>query len=940
MAVMTTQQPEGVAVEQKIQPVPSSDKMALDLEINGQTPRAETIVDSTSSDLALNKSAEATSPSTDAVNLTSKAVAVNGTANDDAFAANQTIPTPPIDNNPEVAQIDKEASNLPQVPDTNTNTTATEAAPLSTSLEIQQPDPSALLASTDLAVEAAVDDTAAVSTVPPVVETQESDLRNTISSPIPSDSAPLDAAQNLTLGPDSSQDLFQDTNDSSGQPVVAAAGTEAGESTLENPLNEISQDSQVDQTGPQNTEDLNMILDAPIAAKPSADVDMSATTNDSTQPESADTAMVDVLPPSQSSNKRDAVEDEEQPPAKRTKTEETDGPDAGSSFASRLQNGTSPAPATNGQPAKVGEPVTNHMIKECVKILKNAARTAAGKNFKAPVATLWPGLAEAYNAKIANPTDLATMETNLKTQKYSTLQDFKADVNLLYTNACEFNGDTHLVANSARELRDSIFEKLRRIPPEPAPVVKKEKKQPKKPTPVAEAAPRPPPPRRLSKGSGQPAQAQTFALDPATNTPLIRRDSTKNDSGRFPKREIHPPKNKDLPYSAKPKSRKFATELRFCEEVLTELKKAKHSHLNHIFMEAVDPVALNIPTYFDIIKEPRDLGMVTENLRTGHYANAKEFEKDMRLITSNCCRFNPSDNPVHQMGKDFEALFNSLWAKKNQWISEHSPAAHSPSPTVESDDEESDDEEPEGQAPMAGSAAAARLIEEQGKLIALMTGNKKKDQASIDIQQQVVEMLQKRVNAEAETEKKPKKAKAPKPKKAAPAPKKEKPTSKKPTKKPQKYMGTIEKEIISDGLGLLPEDISQTVLDMIKDDQGGIDVGEDGTLELDIDVISMPVLWQIHAMIMEHAPEVEATVRARFAEREGPRTLAKPAPKKKNKPMSKHEQERNIQHLRKELQSFNQPSNRPGSEDTVLMQTVEKPEEESSGDESSDSEEE
>jgi bromodomain-containing factor 1 len=35
MAVMTTQHPEGVAFEQKIMPVPSSDTMALDLEING-----------------------------------------------------------------------------------------------------------------------------------------------------------------------------------------------------------------------------------------------------------------------------------------------------------------------------------------------------------------------------------------------------------------------------------------------------------------------------------------------------------------------------------------------------------------------------------------------------------------------------------------------------------------------------------------------------------------------------------------------------------------------------------------------------------------------------------------------------------------------------------------------------------------------------------------
>ncbi len=35
MAVMTSQHTDGVALEQKIQPVPSSDKMALDLDING-----------------------------------------------------------------------------------------------------------------------------------------------------------------------------------------------------------------------------------------------------------------------------------------------------------------------------------------------------------------------------------------------------------------------------------------------------------------------------------------------------------------------------------------------------------------------------------------------------------------------------------------------------------------------------------------------------------------------------------------------------------------------------------------------------------------------------------------------------------------------------------------------------------------------------------------
>lgn len=767
------------------------------------------------------------------------AVAVNGAANDNAFAANQAIPTPPIDSiKLDLAQVDRDSSQpspsapfSSQLPDTNTTTTVTdEAAKLSTSPETHQPEPSTLLASADSAVEAAVEDIAAVSTVPPVVNSQESDLRHT--SPIPSDSLPLDAAQNLTL--DSSQDLFHDSTEA---PVLAAAAEpETGELSFDNLLNDDPRDMQIDQPEPQDTEDLNMILDTPIAAEPSADANLSATANDITQPAPADTPMIDALLPSQSSNKRDAVEDEDQPPAKRTKTEEADSSDAGRSFVSPIQNGASPAPASNGQPTEVTEPMTLYLIKEYVKILKNASRTTSGKNFKSPVVALWPALADSYNAKITNPTDLSTMEANLKNQKYPTIQSFKADVHLLYSNACDFNGVAHPIAKSARELRDSIFEKIRRIGPEPAPAVKKEKK-PKKSTPVAEAAPRIPPPRRMSKGSGQSSgqgvatQAQTFALDPSTNTPLIRRDSTKNDSGRFPKREIHPPKNKDLPYSAaKPKSRKFATELRFCEETLTELKKARNGHVNSIFLEPVDPVALNIPTYFDVIRHPMDLSTVTKKLHAGSYANAKDFEKDVRLIAANCCKFNPVDNPAHHMGKQFEALFDSLWANKNQWISEHSPAIHSPSPTVESEEEESDDDdEQDDQSSMVGSVAAARLIEEQGKLIAMMgAGKKGKNQEQmVSIQQQMVEMLQKTVEnekAQAAT-KKPKKAKAPKPKKTAPPPKKEKPTSKKPAKKQsQKYMGTIEKEIISDGLGLLPEDISSAVLDLIRDDQGGIDV--------------------------------------------------------------------------------------------------------------------
>lgn len=120
-------------------------------------------------------------------------------------------------------------------------------------------------------------------------------------------------------------------------------------------------------------------------------------------------------------------------------------------------------------------------------------------------------------------------------------------------------------------------------------------------------------------------------------------------------------------------------------------------------------------------------------------------------------------------------------------------------------------------------------------------------------------------------------------------------------------------------------------------------------MELDIDSISDNVLWQIHAMIMKHVPELEGQIRESMSSelRQTPRT-AKPAPKKKNKPMSKHEQERKIEALTNLDSEFARATF--GSQEPVMTgisdntspfrdsNVVHEPE--SSGDEDSDSEEE
>lgn len=727
---------------------------------------------------------------------------VNGSNNVDAFSSNQAIAEPishAVESQP------TEASSISAQDLSSSNTTTDEPLPASTSTDLAQPDLSTQPASADSAIDAAIEDISAATTVPLVIEAQESDLRHTSPPSIVEQSAQpadldldLDSTQLPTPKPEKEADV------SGVSAEVADLTFSQNESAPEHPLDPAtnsplpSKDEQEPTTQPEQ-------VTPPQITQEVKDIERDDTPQ----------------PPTSAKIAREREDDDEiEPSAKRTKTETEP---TTSDMTAPTQNG-----AMEGVEFQSAEtPITAHELKELLKIVKAAARSTSGKNFRAPVAELWPGFAEPYAEKIAKEVDLKTMEKTLNKGGYSSMDVFKGDVQLIYDNAVTFNGPDHTISKAALEVRDVILHKINNIPPEPVPAPKRDKKA-KKSTPVPDA-PRTAAPRRQSKGS-HPAPthvapaAQTFAVDPITNTPLIRRDSTKGDGGR-PKREIHPPKSKDLVYpTTRPKNKKLATELKFCEEVLNEVMKNKYWSMNHPFMIPVDPVALGIPNYFAIIKKPMDLGTMSTKLKGGQYSSASDFEKDMRLILSNCYKFNPAGNPIHEIGKQFETLFNEEWDKKDSYLAEHSPPVASPS-LPESEDDEDDEEEEEVQNHKNSSLSAAKelLLEHQQKLIALMSA-KNKDEFVISMQQELVQTVQKRVSEEEEaSKKKVKKTKPVKaPKKVAPPPKKAGAPKKAATR--PKYMGTLEKETISAGLMNLPDDVSMQVLEDIKRERPGLDV--------------------------------------------------------------------------------------------------------------------
>lgn len=148
-----------------------------------------------------------------------------------------------------------------------------------------------------------------------------------------------------------------------------------------------------------------------------------------------------------------------------------------------------------------------------------------------------------------------------------------------------------------------------------------------------------------------------------------------------PKRDVNPPK--DLltasPLAQTPNPLKKTThdpsrqrdDLKIASLVLKEVMKPRHINVNAIFLEPVDPIALNIPTYFDVIKQPMDLSTIKRKLEHNQYPTLDAFESDMRIMINNCLTFNHPADPVYAMGVEFQRLFNKeLAAKADAFVAE------------------------------------------------------------------------------------------------------------------------------------------------------------------------------------------------------------------------------------------------------------------------------
>lgn len=619
--------------------------------------------------------------------------------------------------------------------------------------------------------------------------------------------------------------------------------------------------------------------------------------------------------PSKISRERE-VEPEEAPSAKRTKVEA----DGAMAIDTPIPELPTPAAETPGAAPNGGQrglsKVQHKFISKSLTTLK---RMHDSRFYREPVDPIKLNIPN-YPSVITQPMDLGTIERKLKANQYSSPQAVSDDFALMVQNAATFNGPEHLVALEGEKLKFTFQKQMSNLPS--AEYV--EEKKPKKMTEKTSAARREPRTSLPSQPKAASPQSTTFALGPE-GLPVIRRDSS-NPDGR-PKRSIHPPK-RDLPYSTKPKKKKYQWELRFCQDVLDELHKQKHSLIAAAFYYPVDPVALNIPTYHSVIKKPMDLSTIQTKLRTGQYENSKEFESDIRLMFKNCYRFNLPGDPTYVAGQNLEHVFDIKWATKADYLEKHEP----PQEQTDSSDEDSDDEE-EGSEDEEKLDALQKQIAEMSRQVELITQKKKKTPPSSK-KAGKAKPAKKDSSKKRDSSKKSKKSKGLKSDKG-------------------RFVSYHEKQIISNGISSLPDKKMQEALQIIQNNvptlkvspanldrkvtlelsltTGLLQGAQETEIELDIDELPNNVLCLLLKFVRANVPSLMED------EESTPANVAAPKPKK-NKPMSKFEQEAQINMLESNLSRFQGGGGR--SPDPVPSVEADDSSEDESEDDSEESEEE
>lgn len=310
--------------------------------------------------------------------------------------------------------------------------------------------------------------------------------------------------------------------------------------------------------------------------------------------------------------------------------------------------------------------MTRDQQKYCGAIIRNLKRHRDAAPFLKPVDYVKLNVPD-YPNIVKQPMDLTLVDSKLSNLEYMNVEEFVSDIRLIFNNCFKYNGPEAMISVLCQNVESAFEKSLRQMP--------------------------------ISN-----TKQEQVVINKELSPPLSQHNSPppsllSEDLGR-PKREIHCP-SKDYPETFTTQ-RKLSlanktSEMKFCFSVLKEFKKNKYRHQMYAFLQPVDPIALNIPDYFTIIKNPMDLSTIENKLLNDEYKSSGEFKTDVLLMFNNCYLYNPPTLPIYSMAKEMEKIFLDKWEQKPK---EDIKKARKPSlkkPTIKEVESEEDEEEEESE---------------------------------------------------------------------------------------------------------------------------------------------------------------------------------------------------------------------------------------------------
>nr|AAB87862.1 BRDT [Homo sapiens] len=337
-------------------------------------------------------------------------------------------------------------------------------------------------------------------------------------------------------------------------------------------------------------------------------------------------------------------------------------------------------------------------------VLKDLWKHSFSWPFQRPVDAVKLKLPDYYTI-IKNPMDLNTIKKRLENKYYAKASECIEDFNTMFSNCYLYNKPGDDIVLMAQALEKLFMQKLSQMPQEEQVVGVKEriKKGTQQNIAVSSAKEKSSPsatekvfkqqeipsvfpktsisPLNVVQGASVNSSSQTAAQvtkgvkrKADTTTPATSAVKASSEfSPTFTEKSVAlPPIKENMPKNVLPDSQqqynvvetvKVTEQLRHCSEILKEMLAKKHFSYAWPFYNPVDVNALGLHNYYDVVKNPMDLGTIKEKMDNQEYKDAYSFAADVRLMFMNCYKYNPPDHEVVTMARMLQDVFETHFSK-------------------------------------------------------------------------------------------------------------------------------------------------------------------------------------------------------------------------------------------------------------------------------------